>query len=227
VTGTGTEVGKTWVAGALLGHWLAAGARVAARKPAQSSEPGGGPTDAEVLGAAGGEDPLAVCPAERWYEVALAPPMAAAALGRPGFVVDDLLAALSWPAGLDVGLVETAGGVRSPQADDGDGVAVARALAPDVVLLVAPAGLGTINGVRLSLDAMAGVTGPAGTPPAVTVVLNRFDGRCDTHLRNLRWLRQVDGRDVVVSRPQDLAALARRCLVSPAQSCERPRSTIA
>ena len=52
--------------------------------------------------------------------------------------------------------METAGGVRSPQADDGDAVDLVRLLAPDLVVLVADAGLGTINAVRLCVDALAG-----------------------------------------------------------------------
>src|SRR5213076_1746043 len=106
-----------------------------------------GDTDAGQLGQASGESPQIVCPRHRWYEVAMAPPMAAAALGRPPFTVADLVDELRWPDGVDVGLVETAGGVRSPIADDGDTVDLARALHPDRVVLVADAGLGTINAV--------------------------------------------------------------------------------
>jgi dethiobiotin synthetase len=210
VTGTGTEVGKTWVASALLRAWRVLGVTVSVRKPAQSAEPGTGPTDAEVLGGASAEDPAVVCPAERSYEVALAPPMAARALGRPGFVVADLVSALSWPTDVDIGVVETAGGVRSPQADDGDTVAVARALAPDAVLLVTLAGLGAINAVRLSTDALGAVSGPDGSPVPLTVVMNRFDAGADTHVRNHRWLVEVDGLDVVVGNPDALEGLARR-----------------
>ena len=53
-----------------------------------------------------------------------------------------------------MGLVETAGGVRSPQADDGDVRRHGRAVVPDAVVLVADAGLGTVNAVRLSVAAL-------------------------------------------------------------------------
>jgi dethiobiotin synthetase len=96
-----------------------------------------------------------------------------------------------------VGLVEAAGGVRSPVAADGDAVALAGALHPERIVLVADAGLGTINGVRLSLAALAGWP--------VTVVLNRFDPGDDLHRRNLEWLAGRDGHPVVTD-PDHLVA---------------------
>jgi dethiobiotin synthetase len=190
VGGTGTAVGKTWIAAAVLARLRESGRGVSARKPAQSFDAGAGPTDADVLAAATGESPDDVCPPHRWYARALAPPMAAAALGAPPFTVGDLLDELSWPEPVDVGLVEGAGGPRSPIAADGDNVAVASALAPDLVLLVAAAGLGTINAVRLSIDAFADAP--------VTVVLNGYDERDPVHRGNRDWLAGRDGFDVVI-----------------------------
>jgi dethiobiotin synthetase len=210
VTGTGTEVGKTGVAAAVLRHLAAAGRRVAARKPAQSFGPAdpAESTDAAVLGEATGEAPTTVCPLPRWYPMAMAPPMAAAALGRPPFTVADLVAEVRWPAATAVGLVEAAGGIRSPQAADGDAVALGRLLRPDVVVLVADAGLGTINDVRLAVDAL---TAPTGVPAPVVVVLNRFDPADDLHCRNRDWLVDRDGI-AVVTTPGGEDALARRAL---------------
>ena len=216
VAGTGTEVGKTWVSARLLEAWRHAGRTVAARKPAQSYTPGEGPTDAEVLGGATGEDADAVCRPERSYPVALAPPMAAAACGLAPPNVSDLVGALVWPDDTAVGVVESAGGVRSPQAEDGDVVDVSRALRPDVVVLVADAGLGTINAVRLSVEALADAGNSVPAPPVV-VVLNRFDPHLDVHGRNRAWLVDRDGLDVVEGNPEALAALAAR-LVSPARA---------
>jgi dethiobiotin synthetase len=203
VVGTGTEVGKTWVAAHLLAGLRAAGLTVAARKPAQSFEPGDDPNgfDSAILGAASGEGSGEVCPAHRCYERAMAPPMAADVLGRPRFTIAELVGEMSWPKGVDVGLVETAGGVRSPQADDGDAVDMVRTLGPDVVLLVADAGLGTINAVRLSVSALS-TTGlwadvgrsANGSPDgSIVVVLNRYDENDDVHVRNRRWLMERDG----------------------------------
>jgi dethiobiotin synthetase len=200
VVGTGTDIGKTWIAARLLTDLRAAGATVAARKPAQSFDLSDDPSsrDAAVLGAASGEAPTSVCPIHRWYEVAMAPPIAAASLRRPPFTIDDLVSELRWPAeAVDVGLVETAGGLRSPIADDGDCLALCVSLRPDVVVLVADAGLGTINAVRLTLDAL----GPLAS--ATVVVLNHFDASSDLHQRNLEWLRRRDGLRVLTVVGED------------------------
>jgi dethiobiotin synthetase len=177
----------------------AAGLSVAARKPAQSFEPPGRDTDAELLAAATGESPTDVCPAHRWYPLALAPPMAASWLGLPDIAIAGLAAEIAWPAGLDLGLVETAGGPRSPIAHDGDGIALAELLRPDLAVLVADAALGTINAVRLAAAAIA--------PTPVLVVLNRFDAAEPLHAANLRWLRDVDHLDVTTEPGAVLGAL--------------------
>jgi dethiobiotin synthetase len=197
VVGTGTDIGKTWVAARLLTDLRAAGLHVTARKPAQSFDPDDDPAgrDAAVLGAATTEPPEQVCPPHRWYEVAMAPPMAAEALHRPPFTIDDLMAELRWPPDMaDVGLVETAGGLRSPLGADGDCLALCAVLRPDVVVLVADAGLGTINAVRLTIEALERTLAPAA--PATVIVLNRFDADSDLHQRNLEWLRDRDERQV-------------------------------
>lgn len=213
VVGTGTEVGKTWVSAQVLRAWRAAGHRVAARKPVQSFDPGGGATDAEVLGMASGEHADQVCPPERSYPVPLAPPMAAAALGRSAPRLAELAGDLRWPAGpVAAGLVETVGGVRSPQADDADAVDVQQMLRPDRVLLVADAGLGAVNAVRLTADALG--TGTA-APPLV-VVLNRFDPADDCHRRNRQWLTERDAMTVVPVVPGALQGLADDLLARPA-----------
>ena len=197
ITGTSTEVGKTWWGAAAARVLVARGVRVAARKPVQSFAPDDPLTDADVLAQATGDDPQAVCPPHRWIAKPLAPPMAAIALGHPGFTIGDLADEIEWPPGTAVGLVEGAGGVRSPLADDGDTVALIRAVAPDEVLVVADAGLGTINAVRLTIAAI--------TPTPVVVALNRFAPTDDVHRANREWLATRDGLTVVTS-PDELAA---------------------
>ena len=195
VLGTGTGVGKTWAAASVLGRLKADGVTVAARKPAQSFAPCDMETDANTLARATGEDPEQVCPRHRWYAMAMAPPMAAAFLGVAPPTLAELVAELDWPApAVEVGLVETAGGPRSPVADDGDSAALAAALHVDLAVLVAPSGLGSINAVRLCAPVC---------PTPLVVFLNHFDGD-DLHDRNRRWLAD-EGFDVVVD-PVALAA---------------------
>jgi dethiobiotin synthetase len=121
--------------------------------------------------------------------------MAAAERGDPPYSVHDLVAETTWPEGVGVGLVEGVGGPRSPVAADGDNVDLARAFAPDLVVLVADAGLGTINAVRLSAVAF-------GRWPLV-VALNRY-GDDALHERNRAFLAEHDGLDVVTA-PSQLA----------------------
>ena len=192
VLGTDTGVGKTWTSAAVLSRLADRGLAVAARKPAQSFAPCDLETDASVLALATGDDPEQVTPRHRWYAMAMAPPMAAAFLGKPPPTLDELVAEVDWPAGTQVGLVETVGGPRSPLADDGDSADLAARLEPDLAVLVAPAGLGALNSVRLCAPVC---------PQPVVVFLNHFD-RGDLHDRNRRWL-QAEGHDVVVD-PDDL-----------------------
>ncbi|MDA8302264.1 MAG: dethiobiotin synthase [Actinomycetota bacterium] len=198
VAGTGTEVGKTWVACALAGALRRRGVVVAARKPAQSfeGEAPAEPTDAERLAAATGETVADVCPSWRWYGKAMAPPMAAESLGLPVFSLRELLGELRWPAGTRVGLVEEAGGVGSPQAGDGDGVDMVDLLRPDLVVLVARPGLGTLSDISLASRALA--------TQHVLVYLNRFDPADELHVANRRWLCERLGLAVVTS-PAELA----------------------
>lgn len=211
VTGTSTEVGKTWTASRMLEKWRSEGIGCSARKPAQSFTSGDRTTDGDELAAATGEAPDTVCPSLRCYEVPMAPPMAADALGRPRIAVADLVAEVSrsWTTGPgatppEIGLVELAGGVRSPQAHDGDALDMIDALAPDAVVLVADAGLGTVNAVVTALDAFGCGPTSAAARPRPTVHLNRYDDGVEVHRRNLAWLT-----DVLPSPPTtDVGALA-------------------
>ena len=121
----------------------------------------------------------------------MAPPMAADALGAERISMAELLTELagSWgDAPADVGLVELAGGMWSPIAHDGDGLDLTRALAPDMVVIVADAGLGTINSIRPAVDAalrdrsdrdaaqpLRGLDRPAPAQPGVAPRTRRID----------------------------------------------------
>jgi dethiobiotin synthetase len=122
VTATGTGVGKTLVAAALLHQLRARGERTQARKPVLSGwpDPAGEPSDAEILLRAQGIDPTL----ERVDEIApwrfrapLSPDMAAAREGR-SLDFDALVAftrdARSCARGAGFLLVEGVGGVAVP-----------------------------------------------------------------------------------------------------------------
>lgn len=181
VTATGTGVGKTWLCAALARNLVEAGVQVGARKPVESFDPDQRPTDSEVLASATGEPVDAVCPPHRSYPVAMAPPMAADALGLPAFTIADLVRETRMPPS-GVLLVEGAGGPRSPLAADGDTTTLADALGALVWVLVADAGLGAINGVLTSVEALRS--------RPVVVFLNRFDPSIDVHARNWSWLKE-------------------------------------
>jgi dethiobiotin synthase len=203
VAGTATDIGKTWVTAATARVLRDRGRSVRAYKPAQSFEPGdddAGRTDAHALALATGQAPDEVCPSERWFPVAMAPPMAADVLDLPPFTIADLAAGLG-DNDRDVVFVESAGGVRSPIAIDGDTVDLTTACAPSVVVLVADAGLGTISAVRLAVGALAEAT----PSDAVIVYLNRYEDRDELHRRNRDWLRARDDLEIVTD-PEALAS---------------------
>lgn len=189
VIGTNTEVGKTWVTAQLLATLKLRGTRVAARKPVQSYGPDGIDTDAARLAGASGEEVTEICPAHRWYPIALAPPMAANVLGRGPVWMSEITEEIHWPAEVDIGFVETVGGVRSPLACDGDSLELLRRLEVDQMLLVADAELGTINAVRLTMAAV-------GSTPTV-VYLNHFNPNNELHELNRRWLIEQDKLTVI------------------------------
>jgi len=121
ITGTGTDVGKTYYASALAKTRRLAGQRVGVYKPVASGcqpDEQGRPVagDAVSLWRAAGE-PLSlpsVCP--QTFVAALAPPEAAAAEGRR-VNEDQLIAGLDVWNGFDEVLIEGAGGLFSPISD--------------------------------------------------------------------------------------------------------------
>jgi dethiobiotin synthetase len=198
ITGSGTGVGKTWVAAKLLTELRRRKVAVAARKPAQSYSPGVH-TDAEVLARATGEAIDIVCPAHRSYPLPMAPPMAAQALNRRPPTLSELTDELDrgWPHHpVDIGVVEGAGGVASPLAIDGDTASLARRLNADVAIVVGKPQLGIINSARLARLALR--------PVPVVVFLNRYEPAGELHRRNRDWLTGQDGFNVA-SSVSDLA----------------------
>lgn len=205
VIGTNTEVGKTWVTSQLLATLKLRGACVAARKPVQSYGPDEIDTDAARLAGASGEEVSDICPAHRWYPLALAPPMAAHALGRGPVWMSEIISEIRWPANVDMGFIETVGGVRSPLACDGDSLDLLRRVEVDRMLLVADAELGTINAVRLTLAAV-------GATPTL-VYLNRFNPDNELHQLNRRWLIEQDKLTVITDVHSLAVAVEEACRI--------------
>jgi len=127
VTGTDTDVGKTFVAAAIARSLVAAGRRVAAYKPVASglescADPRGDPHRLwEAAGRRG--SPATVCP--QVFRAPLSPPRAAAAEGR--FVDEGLLrSGLTAWGDCELVVVEGAGGLFSPLGTTMLGVELAR-----------------------------------------------------------------------------------------------------
>jgi len=153
VTATDTGVGKTEVACALLREARAGGLDAVGMKPAQSGVSGAEPSDADrLLAASGAVEPLAaICPYS--FRAPLAPAVAARLEGKElSFerVVADARALAARHAAI---VVEGAGGLLVPLTERETYADLARALGLPVVL-VARAGLGTVNHTALTVEAL-------------------------------------------------------------------------
>ncbi|MFJ3905577.1 dethiobiotin synthase [Streptomyces sp. NPDC090025] len=152
VTGTGTEIGKTVVTAALAATATAAGLRVAVLKPAQTGlrpdETGDADEAVRLSGAVTGTE-LARFPEP------LAPGTAARRAGmapvRPDEVAD---AARKLAEEHDLVLVEGAGGLLVRFDEAGGTLADVAALLGAPVVVVVPAGLGTLNSTALTAEAL-------------------------------------------------------------------------
>ncbi len=153
VTGTDTGVGKTEVACALLAAARAGGLDAVGMKPAQSGLVPGERSDAERLrAAADGVEPLeAICPYT--FAPPLAPALAARLEGRVVSLDVILGSARALAARHEALLVEGAGGLLVPLTDRETYADLAVALALPV-LVVARAGLGTVNHTALTVEAL-------------------------------------------------------------------------
>ncbi|HEX3600485.1 MAG TPA: dethiobiotin synthase [Lacipirellulaceae bacterium] len=156
ITGTGTGVGKTYVAGLIARALRESGKTVGVYKPVASGcEMRGGqlvsPDAAALWMAAGQPGTLeAVCPQK--FEAPLAPHLAARAEGRR---VDEkrLRSGIDiWREASDIVLVEGAGGLMSPISDDDYNADLATAFGYPLVV-VAVNELGTINATLQTLIA--------------------------------------------------------------------------
>lgn len=157
VTGTGTDIGKTYISCALIRALRARGAAVDAFKPVVS---GFDPRDAagsdpSRLAAALGDPGAVLRIAPRRYRAPLAPNIAARLEGQVLALDDMVIDAVARAAELRDGLllVEGAGGVMSPLTDGETNLDMITALGAPV-LLVAGSYLGAISHVLTALVAL-------------------------------------------------------------------------
>ncbi|MFF4360893.1 dethiobiotin synthase [Streptomyces sp. NPDC001604] len=148
ITGTGTEVGKTVTTAAVAACALAAGRSVAVLKAAQTGVGPDEPGDAaEVARLAGGVTATEIAR----YPEPLAPGTAARRAGLPPVRPQDVAeAAAKLAAEHDLVLVEGAGGLLVRFDPAGGTLADAAELLKAPVLVVASAGLGTLNTTELT-----------------------------------------------------------------------------
>lgn len=158
ITGTDTDVGKTYVAAAIAGQLLVAGKRVGVYKPVASGcrteEEQLVAGDAVALWEAAGQ-PLTleqVCPQK--FALPLSPHRAASAIGQR---VDPQLlreGVKPWLDGFDFVIVEGAGGLLSPLSEEDYNADLAIDLYATYgwpLLVVSPNKLGTINATLQTL----------------------------------------------------------------------------
>jgi dethiobiotin synthetase len=152
ITGTGTDVGKTVVTAAIAALAAATGKRVAVLKPAQTGVLPGEPGDLAVIRRLAGD--VTTRELVR-YPDPLGPEAAARRAGLPTLHPAQIAAAASDLATEhDLVLIEGAGGLLVRFDEGGSTLAdVAWSLGAPT-LLVAQAGLGTLNQVALSAEAL-------------------------------------------------------------------------
>jgi len=153
VTGTGTEIGKTVTTAALAATALRSGRTVAVLKPAQTGVAPDEPGDVAEVRRLAGESVTGAELAR--YPEPLAPATAARRAGLPCVRPEEVAErAEKLAVGHDLVLVEGAGGLLVRYDESGSTLAdVARLLAAPV-LVVAAAGLGTLNATALTTEAL-------------------------------------------------------------------------
>jgi dethiobiotin synthetase len=196
VTGSDTGVGKTEVACALVRGHRARGLDVVAVKPAQSGHEPGEPSDAERLAAAaGGAEPIElVCLYS--FAAPLAPAVAARLEGKQVSIERILDCARELAARHAALLVEGAGGILTPLTERHSYADLAVALRLPA-LVVARAGLGTVNHTALTCEALR-----ARGIAIHGVVLNRLSERRDpSEPYNAAEIERLTGAPVLASLP--------------------------
>ncbi|MBK9515936.1 MAG: dethiobiotin synthase [Anaeromyxobacter sp.] len=196
VTATDTGVGKTEVACALVSGARQDGLDVGVMKPAQSGVTPGVASDAERLAAAagGGDPPALVCPHS--FAAPLAPGVAARLAGVTISLSALVDAARALAARHQALLVEGAGGLLVPLTPTETYADLMVALGLPV-LVVARAGLGTVNHTALTVEALR-----ARRLRLAGIVLNRTSPDDDPSVpENAAELARLTGLVVLASLP--------------------------
>ncbi len=200
VTGTDTGVGKTFVTSALARRARELGQRVFAFKPIETGCHGELGEDQQALTQAAGGWQRGELAGAYSFELAAAPLVSATAEGAEISPERVLHLAASGACQADLSLVEGAGGWRVPITRVLDMSGLARALALPVVV-VARAGLGTINHSLLTVEAIErdGLTVSA-------LVLSRRAGEDDVFARsNADQIRAAWSGTVAIYRDEPSA----------------------
>lgn len=188
-TGTGTGIGKTFLAVATVRTWGRLPAKVIGYKPFESGVTRIEDTDGHLLDQASTFHVKPSLPMVR-LKAAVSPHVAARIEGVNldlGRVLDAVEHARG--SGADALVMELPGGLFSPLTDDVLAVDFARRLAPDALVLVAPDRLGVLH------DVLAATTAAAAHGVTVTHVLlspvATTDGSTGTNAAELRRLVSI------------------------------------
>jgi dethiobiotin synthetase len=177
VTGTDTDVGKTYVSSIILRELIDAGHSVGVSKPVcsgavvESGEPRWPDLD-QLADAAGISNLDLIC--RQRFQTPLAPPVAARMEGRQSDMAAMQENLRAWESCVDFVVVEGVGGLLCPLTER-DSVADFAAWAGFPLLIVARLGLGTINHTLLTIEAAR-----KRNLAIAGVILNDADGLADT-----------------------------------------------
>ncbi|CAM3509926.1 dethiobiotin synthase [Kibdelosporangium persicum] len=201
VTGTGTGVGKTIVTAAIAALAKADGRRVAVIKPAQAGLNDDGTGDLDTVRRLAGD--VTTRELVRYLDP-LAPETAARRSGMPTIGPADIAGAASrLDQDHDLVLVEGAGGLLVRYDSNGSTIADAAWAMGVPVLVVAQAGLGTLNATALTAEALLrrGIE-------SLGVVVGSWPAEPDLATRcNLEDLPVAAGAPLLGALPQDAGGL--------------------
>jgi dethiobiotin synthetase len=215
VTGTGTEVGKTIVTAAVAAVALSLGRSVTVVKPAQTGLDAGEESDVDVVRRLTGLDDVHELVR---YDDPLAPASAAARQGVVPVPVTDLVSRVAQLPERDLLLVEGAGGLLVRFDQRGGTVADLATELGAPILVVAAAGLGTLNATALTCEAARarGLT-------CAGVVIGAWPRQPDlAALSNLSDLPEYAGAPLLGCVPEGAGRLSRLDFLDIARSSLGP-----